>query len=370
MQRAQFKIIQNDLKNKMVFLVGPRQVGKTCLSKEIMKSFEKVQYLNYDYYEDKEIIEKHEWPKDLDLIIFDEIHKMKNWKNFLKGVFDTSKMNILVTGSARLEVFRHAGDSLAGRYFLHHLLPFSLKELINESFTLDDLLEKGGFPEPLLSSNFTAKRWKKQYIDTAIRQDALDFKNILDFKSLINVFEILRRRVGSGISYSNIAKDIGISSNTVKSYVEVLENLFIIFLVRPYSKKISRSILKEPKVYFYDISLVEEGDVKGAKLENLVALSLYKSSLARNDSEGEDFSLHYLRTKDKKEVDFLVANNQKIDYLAEVKTSDRNFSKPLLSFSSQLNVQGFQLVKGLRQPKELDLVKVIDLEEFLKNLMW
>ncbi len=131
MERAQASYILKDLKKKMVFLIGPRQVGKTWLAKRISEEYEKPMYLNYDRLEDRKLIKDEAWPETADLLIFDEIHKMPEWKNYVKGIYDTKPqtLHLLVTGSARLDTFRQAGDSLAGRFFRHRLFPLSYKEL-------------------------------------------------------------------------------------------------------------------------------------------------------------------------------------------------------------------------------------------------
>ncbi|MCK5783576.1 MAG: ATP-binding protein, partial [Desulfobacterales bacterium] len=300
MKRQQTEYIIKDLKKKMVFITGPRQVGKTWLAKEIAKSFPQSVYLNFDSSEDRQIIKNEAWLEKTDLLILDELHKMKGWKNYLKGVYDTKPdhMMILVTGSARLEAFRQSGDSLAGRFFRHRLLPFSVAEIshINETPDIEKLIDRGGFPEPLLAEkNVDVDRWRNQYMDGLIRTDVLDFENIQDFRAMQLLLELLRSRVGSPVSYKSIAEDIQIAPNTVKKYIQILESLYIIFKVTPFSKKIARSILKEPKIYFFDTGLVK-GD-EGVKFENLTALSLLKHVYGMHDFKGLPYTLNYLRTK-------------------------------------------------------------------------
>ncbi len=369
--RIQKQQIIKDLNKKMVFLVGPRQVGKTFLSKNIGENFKKTTYLNYDSFEDREIIIKQQWPNDTDLLILDEVHKMKQWKNYLKGIYDTKVegMKILITGSARLDAFRQAGDSLAGRYFIHHLLPLSLVELKKGSsqYNLNRLLNRSGFPEPFLAKlNTDALRWRNHYIDSLIRIDILDFDRIHDFKSIKLVLELLRRKVGSPISYNSIARDVGISPITVKKYIEIFKALFIVFSVSTFSKKISRSILKEKKVYFYDNRLVIADD--GIVLENLVAVSLLKSVLAQNDSLGKKQYLQYLRTKDGQEVDFVINEDNKIKELIEVKLSDNKLSKNLKYFSEKYSLSGNQVVLNLKQEKSISKLNIVKAENYLKNL--
>ncbi len=372
MNRQQTKQIITDLNKKIVFLVGPRQVGKTWLAKQIGLGYKKTVYLNYDSLEDREIIKKEQWLEDTDLLILDELHKMKGWKNYLKGIYDTKSENlkILVTGSARMETFRQTGDSLAGRFFVHHLMPLSLAELKKEkkATDIDKLLVRGGFPEPFLAaSDIETARWRAQYVDSLIRTDVLDFEKINDFKAIQLIFELLRHKVGSSISYASIAEDVGVSQVTVKKYINIFESLYIVFKVTPYSKKIARAILKEPKIYFYDNGLVLGDD--GVKFENLVATSLLKSVKGRNDYLGKSESLHYLRTKENKEVDFaLVGSDNQISQILEAKLSDNNLSKNLKYFSEKYNLQAIQIVKNLKREKTLGRIKILKAQSYLEEL--
>lgn len=374
MHRKQTEQIIKDLAKKMVFLVGPRQVGKTWLAKELGKGYLNTVYLNYDSSEDREIIKKETWPEKTDFLILDELHKMKGWKNYLKGVFDTKKENlkIIVTGSARLNTFRQSGDSLSGRFFVHRLLPFSLSETKNlEPKTIDNkmerLLERSGFPEPFLTKEVAdADRWRNQYIDGLIRTDILDFETIHNFRAMQIVFELLRKKVGSPISYLSLAEDAQISPVTAKKYVEIFESLFIIFRVFPHSKNIARSILKEPKVYFFDTGLVL-GD-NGVVFENFVASSLLKHALGKTDSTGKKLSLKYLRTKNGQEVDFALTENDEIKEAIEVKLSDGNLSKNLSFFCEKYELRGTQIVKTLKHEKSHGNIDIVSAEKYLENL--
>lgn len=370
MDRFQKDLIVKDLERKIVILSGPRQVGKTWLSKNIGQSFLNPVYLNYDAIDHRNVIEARSWLPKTDLLVLDELHKMDHWKSYLKGIYDTKEdhLSILVTGSARLETFRGAGDSLAGRYFHHQLLPLSLAEIPNARPTdLDDLLSLGEFPEPFLSSSLPeSARWRLQYIDGLIREDILDFEKVHDFKKIQLTLDLLRKRVGSPLSYKSIADDISASPNTVKRYVEIFEALFIIFRVTPYSKNIARSLLKEPKIYFYDTGMVDGDD--GVKFENHVAMSLLKHLKMHQEKSGKRAELMYLRTKERKEIDFCRVLDGQIFDACEVKLSDSKISKNIKFFKERYSFPMQQIVKNLRVERVDEGIEVRRGFDFLRSL--
>lgn len=371
MNRYQKNAILRDLHKKMVLLAGPRQAGKTTLAKAIANEFKSSIYLNYDRLGDRKIILEESWLPSEELIILDEIHKMPKWKNYLKGVYDTKppSQKILVTGSARLEIFNHVGDSLAGRYFLHRLMPLSPAECdkVHVDYTLDRFLERGGFPEPFLAEELVdANRWRLQYVDSLLRIDVLDFENIHNLNAIRLVFELLRERVGSPISYTSIAEDVAISPNTVKKYIQILEALYIIFRVTPFSKNLARSLLKEPKIYFFDTGLVKGND--GIKFENFVATCLLKHIYAKIDYLAENYSLKYLRTKEGQEVDFALIHKDKVEKIIEVKQADHTLNPGLRYFHEKYRFPALQVVKELKREKVEKGIEIIDGLHFLKTL--
>jgi len=371
MKRIQKQMILKDLEKKIVLLVGPRQAGKTWLAKDIARDFKGSVYLNYDQVQDRDIIHAQSWLPSTDLLILDELHKMENWKNYLKGVYDTKSPNtrVLVTGSARLDVYDQLGDSLAGRYFRHRLLPLSLAELaqVDEPLNLERLIERSGFPEPYLEEDAVeASRWRLQYVNSMLSTDIFQIDQIHNIKAMQLVFNLLRNRVGSPISYQSLAEDVAVSPTTIKKYIEILEALFIIFRVTPHSKNIARSLLKEPKIYFFDTGLVQGDD--GAKFENVVAISLLKHAYAKTDYHAEEYALYYVRTRDGLEVDFALVRHGDIENFIEVKLSDRSLSKTLVNFHEKYKYPAIQLVRFLRNEHQQDGIAVVNAEKYLSGL--
>lgn len=373
MKRYLYDAIRDDLRRKMVFLTGPRQVGKTYLSKELQREFSGPVYLNNDDVADLKIIRERTWPLSAELVVLDEIHKMKGWKGFLKGTFDTkpARQSILVTGSARLETFRQTGDSLAGRYFLHRLHPLSVKELsgmMTPYEAVSALNQLGGFPEPFLSSSDEqADRWRRQYYTDLVREDIMDFGRIGEIRAIRLLLEMLRKRVGSPLSYASLARDLQLAPNTVRKYMDILESLHIVFTLRPFHSNIARSLLKEPKAYFFDSGFVD-GD-EGVRLENTAAACLLKHVHYLQDVKGAAVSLHYIRTKDGREVDFALADKGVLTHLLEVKLSEEVPSRNLRYFKGRHPQAGaVQLVHNARHEQRIDDIDVIPMGSWLARL--
>ncbi len=351
-------IIEKDIENKMIFLAGPRQVGKTTLTQIIASNYSRPVYLNWDYSSHRQQISNLRWSPDTDLLILDEIHKEPNWKNLVKGIWDTrsNNMHMIVTGSSRLNIYRRGGDSLSGRYLLHRLHPFSLKELNlkdNYSFQLQEnaspslsfdkeskglnkLFEFGGFPEPLLAGNKRQwRRWKLNRFETVIREDIRDTAGVNLITRLELMGHMLNDKVCSPLSMRSFAGDLEVSPKTVKSWLDIFSENYFIFKVPPYHKSLHRALRKESKYYLWDWSVLDD---PGSRFENLIASHLLKFCNFVSDTYGYSARLFYIRDTDQREVDFLIEWENKPWLMVECKLKQGGRLLPLKYFGERLGV--------------------------------
>lgn len=367
------KNVTQDLHRKMVFIGGPRQVGKTTLAKTLLSSaFPQGRYFNWDFDEDRRDILQKKWSSDSNLLVFDELHKYPKWKTWIKGIYDVfhDTHSFLITGSARLDVYRRGGDSLMGRYHYWRLHPFTLDEIpegVSPQNAFERLMTVGGFPEPFLEANErSARRWRRERFDRVLREDVRDLESIRNIQLLSLFLDLLRQRVSGLITLSNLAEDIQVSPKTAKSWLEVLERMYLVFAVRPYTRSLPRAIQKPPKVYFFD-----NGDVlgdEGARFENLVATTLLKRIHFLEDRDGYRYELRYIRDKEGREVDFAILKEGSLIELVEVKYSDENISRSLMYYAERLKPQkATQLVAKLKRPYDKNGISVMDPLSYCQN---
>ncbi|MFH1102864.1 MAG: ATP-binding protein, partial [Pseudomonadota bacterium] len=346
---------------------------KTTLTKIISQSFINNIYFNWDIAQNRaELIQNPLFFENIvrkdasiPLVVFDEIHKYKDWKNYLKGVYDQfhGTYHFLVSGSGRLDIYQKDGDSLAGRYFQFHLWPFTIAEIADQRRRMDDFLKNpaeiaqtldpklsenwdrlskmSGFPEPYLANRQTTyRRWSANYSSQIIREDIRDLAAIKFVGEMETLYRLLPSKIGSPLSLSSIASDLKVSYNTIYNWLSVFERFFLIFSIGPWTRKIHRSIQKERKVYLWDSPKIED---PGARFENMVALELWRAVTNWNDLGYGDFSLSFLKNKEKQEVDFLIADGRKPLILIEAKMTDPRPSNALRKYQEMLNVPAVQV---------------------------
>jgi predicted AAA+ superfamily ATPase len=379
--------VLEDLSNKMVFVGGPRQVGKTTFAREIVsRHFKSEAYFNWDNRIHRKSIMDGKWPGDADLIILDEIHKYKKWKTLVKGYYDVLKTrySFLITGSARLDIYRKGGDSMIGRYHYYRLHPFSLAEVIGAHSPLkifrelpipnhrapEELLSLnkfGGFPEPFIKQDArTLRRWHIEKVDRLFREDIRDMDQIRDLYGAQRLGDILPDRAGSRLSINSLREDIEVSHRAVSHWMDVLESFYYCFRVFPFTSKRFRALKKEPKLYLWDWSEISDN---AARFENCVGSHLLKMVHYLQDFEGYRVDLHYLRSIEKKEVDFLITVDGKPWFAVEVKLNDTNIAKPLHYFKGKLEIPFcYQVVQKNGVDFFKDGIRVVSADRFLLAL--
>jgi predicted AAA+ superfamily ATPase len=349
--------IRQDLAAKMVFLAGPRQVGKTTLARRILAAWSAGLYLSWDHRTDRREIRAARWPGGDALVVLDELHKWRGWKGWLKGEFDKhrDRLRFLVTGSARLDLYRRGADSLQGRYHHYRLHPFSCREALSEGEPpaiepggelaipgsgrpeiVAALLEYGGFPEPFLAQSARGlRRWQKERLDRFFREDLRDLEPIRDLSGIQLLADLLPERLGSPLSLNALREDLEVSHRAVTHWMDILDRLYHVVRIPPFPTKKVRALRKMPKAYLWDTSLVPE---RGPRFENLVALHLLKLCHLLEDRDGYPMALHYLRDRDGREVDFLVTVGRKPWFAVEAKLRASRVDPALSYFRDRLAI--------------------------------
>jgi predicted AAA+ superfamily ATPase len=362
--------IERDLKEKMVFLGGPRQVGKTTFAQSFIPEFSEGNpaYLNWDSLEGKKKIRAGNLPSESSLVVIDEVHKYKKWRNLIKGFYDSFKKSkrFIVTGSARLDYYRKGGDSLLGRYYYYRMHPLSWPEIRaqgSHEFSLERLLTFGGFPEPFLNGEMrNLRRWHLQRNSRIVGLDIRDLENIKDISLIELLVSVLPERVGAPLSKKNLAQDLEVDFKTIERWITILENVYYCFRISPFGAPKIRAVKKEQKLYLWDWSEIED---PGAKWENFVASHLLKYCHFLMDTEGHKMELRYIRDFDEREVDFVILQNRKPLFAVECKKGDKQVSSHVKYFSERTNIPKFyQVHAGQNDFVHSERIRVIPFDQF------
>jgi predicted AAA+ superfamily ATPase len=348
MNRAIRSDVASDLAEKMVFVGGPRQVGKTTLALSFLARGKESDpcYVNWDHPGARKMLLGGGLPTGGDVVVLDEIHKYKGWRNLVKGFYDTNKSNrkFLVTGSARLDHYRKGGDSLQGRYHYHRLHPFSYSELGAGAgaAALEQLLKFGGFPEPFLAAGERHwKRWQREHLSRVVREDLLSLEQVREVGQIELLAQMLPDRVGSPLSVNNLREDLDVSFETADRWIRILENLYFCFRISPFGLPKLRAFKKERKLYLWDWSVCAD---EAARFENLVASNLLKYCHHLEDTGGEVMELRFIRDSVGREVDFVVLKNRKPVFAVECKLGERGLSRQISYFAQRTSIPKFYQV--------------------------
>ena len=340
--------IRDDLERKMVFLGGPRQVGKTTLALTLLEA-QGPRHPGYMSWDDPLVrprLMRGLLPGGEPLVVLDEVHKFPRWRNLVKGLYDTQgdQVSILVTGSARLDHYRKGGDSLQGRYHHYRLHPLSLAELSSDpsQSDLDTLLRFGGFPEPLLAADERLwRRWQRERLSRVVYEDLRDLENVREVALVELLVEALPQRVGSPLSVRSLSEDLQVAHATVERWLGILENLYVCFRIPPFGAPRIRAVKKENKLYLWDWSQASSG---GARFENLVACQLLKYCHHQEDTEGHRMELRFIRDTDRREVDFVVIRDSKPLFAVECKTGEKSLNPAIPYFRERTPINDFYQV--------------------------
>jgi len=371
-KRYLHKYIKEFLANRMVFIGGPRQVGKTTLALSFLSpaKLDNPAYLNWDDIQSRSLIRTGQLPNSK-IILLDEIHKFSKWRNLVKGFYDKRKdsQKFIVTGSARLDYYRRGGDSLLGRYRYLRLHPLALDELdIKTKTDLEYLIKFGGYPEPFkMGSERMLKLWHKERLYRIVNDDIRDLENLRDLSGIEILTESLTERVGSPLSINSLAEDLSVTHKTLEHWVKILEQVYYCYRISPFGAPKIRAVKKEKKLYLWDWSQLVD---VGAKFENFVASHLLKYCHFLEDTEGEVMELRYLRDKDRREVDFVVLKNKKPIFAVECKTGEKDVSKNILYFKNRTSIPAFyQVHLGTKDFLSESGVRVLPFLKFCKEVL-
>lgn len=366
---------REDLTEKMVFVGGPRQVGKTTLALQLLggrKGEAAPGYLNWDIDNHRLAILRGEIPAQPALVVFDEIHKYARWRGLLKGFYDRyyPRRHALVIGSARLDYYRKGGDSLQGRYRYYRLHPYSLREMSAKPTAADlrALLEYGGFPEPLAKQSARAwRRWQMDRRAQVFRGDLQSLERVSEVSLLELLLEALPSRVGSPLSLQSLREDLQVSHDSIRRWLSIFDNLYLCFRLAPYGAPRLRAVKKEQKLYFWDWSSISD---PGARFENLVASQLLKYCDFRQDTEGYKMELRYLRDVQRREIDFVVLEERRPLFAVECKLNSTEVSPSCRYFRERTAIPRFyQVHNGPKDFGDADTdVRVLPFEKFVQEL--
>jgi len=355
-----------------VTILGPRQSGKTTLSKMVFPDY---QYCSLEEPDIRRQAQND--PKGLlanfsDGVILDEIQRVPELLSYLQGIIDNNPKpgRFILTGSHQPQVHCAVSQSLAGRTAMLELLPFSIDEISQYNRKSDcpyKMIIEGFYPR-LHDNQLRPERFYGSYLSTYIERDIRALINLKDLTHFEEFLRLIAGRVGQLVNYSSIANDVGVSSTTIKNWVSVLKASYILFELPPYFTNIRKRVMKSSKLYFVDVGLaawllglktasqVQRDPLRGTLYENLLIMEVVKRIL----NHGERPNLHFYRDARGNEVDLLIQNARQFSAI-EIK-SGQTFQPEFISgiehfkkaYNSDVAVRTIVWCNGQRKTKYKD----------------
>lgn len=365
---------------KAVAVVGPRQSGKTTLVKEL---FDHKPYLSMESPDNRKFaledprgfLEKY--PTGA---IFDEVQRTPELFSYLQEILDNNQApgQFILTGSNNFLLQQNISQTLAGRIAFLNLLPFSIEEIYPLHQDLPDtskLLLNGLYP-PIYDRHFSPEDWYQNYIRTYIDRDVRQIKNITDLIIFERFMGLLAGRNGQELNLSSLAVETGVDTKTIQSWIGILESSFIIYLLKPHFKNFNKTIVKRPKVYFYDTGLVcslmgisSESQLinhpsRGALFESLIISELVK----KRTNAGRPINLYYWRDKTGHEIDIIIDNAGDLIpiEIKSGKTVSTEFFKNILYWKTLSEApKGYVVYGGVQEQNRSNGIEVIGWNNFI-----
>lgn len=375
-------ILKDRLKKFPVLsLTGPRQSGKTTL---LRTEFGDYKYYNLERIDHRELILNDpigflhsQGPK----VIFDEAQNIPELFSYIQVVSDErgTPGQYILSGSQSFLLNDRISQSLAGRTHINHLLPFDINELSVKSHALNDIIFKGFYPR-LHDVGIEPTEFYPSYIQTYIERDIRSLKAVENINTFSRFIALCAGRIGQILNLSSLANDTGVTVNTVKSWLSLLESSFVLYLVQPYYKNFNKRLIKSPKIYFYDTGLVcsllnihnanmiRNHYLYGALFENFIISEMIKTQ----HHAGKKPSIYYWRESNGTEIDCIIElNNQKLLAL-EIKggeTFNKDFLKNFKNFPQSDIIQKFLIYTGDTLPSvsDVEIIGKNDFQRFLKE---
>ena len=355
---AQKELLELSAQFKSVAVIGPRQSGKTTLTKSVFPNKPYVSLENPDtrlFAQDDPRGFLSQFPEGA---ILDEAQRTPNLFSYLQQILDESSSpgKFIVTGSNNFLLQESIVQSLAGRIAYIKLLPFSIPELKAANIISDNVNEyliKGGYP-PIYDQNIPSYKWHQNYIQTYLEKDVRQIKNITNLSLFERFLRLCAGRVGQLLNMNSLGIEVGVDSKTIASWIGILESSFVVYLLKPHHQNFNKRVVKMPKLYFYDTGLaaallgiqsesqLDTHPVKGSLFENMIVVEMLKSRFNLGLSD----NIFFWRDNVGNEIDMLVDDAGKLVpiEIKAGKTINSDYFKGITFWNKLTGSKGGQII--------------------------